>query len=182
VTSAKPSIKKSKPRKTPGRAPKRFPRPITLNWREKEFQYNQSLFNGFSLSHFVPKYFQALPKDVDFLLSRGASGCSLGAALALYAGLKGKRLSHVHMRKENEIAHASIAGPLRSILNLDSPRLKPGCIVDDFISSGETIETLYRFALVQGLHIKYILVHHVDGFYIPPARVSLILIKEGDEE
>lgn len=103
--------------------------------RGREMHYNWSLYKGNPLLHFADRYFKRLPKDVTLLLSRGASGCAIASALVLYAALNGKELNHIHLRKPGECAHSAHAGPSRLTNQV-------ACIVDDFVSSGETIEEI----------------------------------------
>jgi len=94
--------------------------------------YGQSLFYGSSLKQIVLEYLALLPDDIDTLVSRGSSGCAICTAMLLCSE---RQLYHVSYRKEGEDSHSGLGysgGFGRHEI----------AIVDDFISTGQTVKFL----------------------------------------
>lgn len=126
-------------------------------------QYNQTLYRSLEVSREAARYLATLPEDVTSLVSRGYSGCAIASAMITLAGLEGRSLQHVCIRKNAEAGHQHFGGQLPwqdSIL----------AIVDDFIDTGDTIEAIVEIISKAMLfkRISCILVHHIydDGINV----------------
>ncbi len=118
------------------------------------FVYGQSFYVKDELKTHASRYLAALPTDVTCLVSTGSSGCSIAAAMLT---LSTRRLRHWYIRKEGERGHSG------AHTNGAHGHRGELCIVDDFISSGDTIKRVILVLSVHGIKAKYILVDHDDS-------------------
>jgi orotate phosphoribosyltransferase-like protein len=116
-------------------------------------EYAKSFYNTNELKTYAEKYLKKLPKDVTCLLSIGSSGCSIASAML---ALSTKNLRHISVRKEKE-ARKSHDWEYAGVR--DSKDIY--CIVDDFISTGATIENLLK-KIKYFENINYILVCYLE--------------------
>lgn len=103
--------------------------------------YNETFYNSTDLKQAAQAYLKFLPSDVNVLVSQGHSGCSIGAAML---ALSRRKLRHICRRKEGENAHSSTYAGSAS-LGLIDPMSEKVCIVDDFISTGRSVEALVEW-------------------------------------
>jgi len=154
------------------------PKPIEFAEESKQILYNRSLYTSITLLYFTRLFYEKLPRNVDVLLSRGASGCSLAAALILYAGLRGRRLNHVHFRKKSELAHSNHAGTFDEDMSGDHVY----CVVDDFISSGETLREILEkadtFKLPRPIYVLVSYLIDPDILDSLPKQIKLICVED----
>jgi len=95
------------------------------------------------------RFSNALPQEVNGLLSIGSSGCAIGSALMV---LNDRLRTHVCIRKSGEKAHSDYpTGTYDGTVY---------AIVDDFIDTGNTIFGLLERARTDRLNVKYVLVSH----------------------
>lgn len=86
---------------------------------------------------------------VDVIVTRGSSGLLVGSRVAEMS--KGK-LHLIHVRKEGENSHGrQVEGARHMLSAIDNPRY---LIVDDFVSSGETVREIVK-AIDKDLTSKY---------------------------
>lgn len=113
----------------------------------KNFEYGESFFNTKELTMYARRYLAVLPNDVDNLLVRGSSGVTIGVAMMC---LSDRPLHLVCVRKRNESRHCgSYAGKINKGKYV---------IVDDFISSGETISAILEWVNLFGVELSKIIV------------------------
>jgi orotate phosphoribosyltransferase len=91
---------------------------------------------------------------INTLLSRGASGCSIASAILALSDMP---LYHTFVRKPHESAHgksdcAGVSGRRKCV------------IVDDLISTGETIRNILNYAETRHLTVVAILVASCDSW------------------
>jgi orotate phosphoribosyltransferase len=97
--------------------------------------YASSFFEGDTLVECAKEYLKALPPEVTHLVTTGSSGSTIASAMLVIAEQQGRVLQHHYVRKEGENAHGrTFAGS--SICGQDC------AIVDDLVSSGNTVEYL----------------------------------------
>jgi adenine/guanine phosphoribosyltransferase-like PRPP-binding protein len=110
--------------------------------------YNRDFYITNSIQYFGRHFLDALPPQVDRLLSTGSSGCAIATALLV---LSDRHLEHTVVRKRHEIAHYPYAGRY--------PNRDCKCaIVDDFIASGDSIDRIIDYAKIRDMNIMSILV------------------------
>jgi adenine/guanine phosphoribosyltransferase-like PRPP-binding protein len=113
------------------------------------YNYGISFFDA-SLPVIARAYLKALPTEVTCLLSRGSSGCAI--ASAMLALTDNPILHHVFLKKSGEQSHSTVGG------SLDHTDIV--AIVDDFIDTGKTIDTLVEYLRDRNMHAECILIHH----------------------
>ena len=115
--------------------------------------YGESFYNTKELRYFAEMYLRYLPKEVNTLVSMGSSGNSIASAMLI---LSDRPLSHIQVRKSKEDAHMSeYAGWFQ--------KNAVCAIVDDFISCGNTVQTLINFLESKkqdNISLNCILVNH----------------------
>ena len=113
--------------------------------------YYASTFYKASTLHITAlEYLAVLPKDVKGLISMGYSGCSIAAGML---ALSKRQLHHVSIRKDGEQGHqCTYAGNMDENLTW--------AIVDDFISTGETLRRILKVAEVRGWKISCVVVNY----------------------
>lgn len=129
--------------------------------------YNETLYKSKSIGTVAKAYLKKLPPEVNTLVSRGYSGCSIAAAML---ALSKKPLTHIAIKKAKERTHSDVAG-------LYFHGRTVGAIVDDFVSSGATVRAILRWDKKHRDIIKYIVVgwksvHYYTSFDIPVIEVE----------
>ena len=103
--------------------------------------YNEDCFNGDELREVASRMVEQIRQmnsdgdNVDTVLSRGSSGCSLASAILALADFN---LYHVYIRKPGEKPHSGN--------NEYAGRWGNGnaVIVDDLVASGNTVDTILK--------------------------------------
>lgn len=109
--------------------------------------YGSTLY-GNKLKKAADIFLSQLPKDVGGLISQGSSGCAIASAMIARSR---RNLSHLYVRKDGESEHSNgHAG--------DKNFKTKYAIVDDFISTGKTVNGLWRWANINGLDVAIIIV------------------------
>lgn len=67
--------------------------------------YDETFYRSQNLYKIAEAYLKAIPEDVTFLASAGASGCSIAAAILTVAGMYGRELHHVHIHPKGRESH-----------------------------------------------------------------------------
>lgn len=137
-------------------------------------EYNKTLFHSNSLKIWAKKYADALPNDVTVLVSMGSSGCAIASAILM----RKKKLRHFYIKKYGE------AGISHSNHSDCFPREKDiVCFVDDFISSGDTLERAREFLsrYPRGSSIKYALVAYGEGIRSKYPEIKIITLTHKGE-
>jgi orotate phosphoribosyltransferase len=111
------------------------------------YNYPTSFFNS-DLKKWGELYTKALPEDVTCILTTGGSGCSIGSAIMMLT--TNPDLKHAHLKKNVDVAHSRIS--------FYPTQYDTVAIVDDFIATGVTVDTLVKFAQDHNFEIKYCLV------------------------
>lgn len=112
--------------------------------------YGETLFESKSIRKAAKAYLKVLPTDVTHLISRGASGCAIASAMIC---LSKRPLRHLFIRKGEKAHSSEVIGfrPYTVIGDITA-------IVDDFISTGETVKRLIEWDKDNGETVKYITV------------------------
>jgi phosphoribosylpyrophosphate synthetase len=143
-------------------------------------EYGETLYASGTLVEAAKLYKENLPADVTHLLAQGSSGNSIATAMAVLAGLEHRNL-RVLIRRKGESAHT---------VWWVGPKRHEGvyCIVDDFVDTGETIESLLCWACREQITVKYIMFTFKGNefrgntdFDTPATIIRLPEIKEKDE-
>jgi orotate phosphoribosyltransferase len=114
--------------------------------------YSTTFFRSWTLKEAAKVYIRRLPKDVDGLLTQGTSGCAIASAIM---ALSNRDLRHISVRKDKEEAHsAGFAGVYNSGKYV---------IVDDFMSTGQTVSRLWNWAKARNLEVVAVIVGH-EGY------------------
>jgi orotate phosphoribosyltransferase len=89
--------------------------------------------------------------------------------------LSDRDLKHTVVRKPHENAHSgSYAGQW-------IPKGTKVAIVDDFISSGETIEEIVKYIQSNNLDLQAIIVWSIRSSYKTPKECELIVLEDEDD-
>jgi len=117
--------------------------------------YGNTFYNSRDLQREAKLYVKNLPKDVTHLICRGSSGCAIASAIMmLYKGGE-DGLKCLVLRKSTENTHS---GGTVGYIPYHSHGKDVVCFVDDFISTGETLNRVLMWANENGVKIKYALV------------------------
>jgi len=107
--------------------------------------YEKTFFVSKSLKRKAKKYLKVLPKDVTCLASSGSSGVAIASAMLV---LSKRKLKHWYIRKPKEGSHGGYYAGLHNSKDIFA-------IVDDFISSGTTVNRIINI-IKQNYSIKKI--------------------------
>ena len=142
-------------------------------------EYGKSFF-GKDLKIWAKSYLEKLPEDVTHLLTMGSSGCAIASGMIALS--PDRELYQIYVKKEGERSHCShTTYPCSTSIGGDI--VGAVAIVDDFISTGETVNELLDFARRNGIIVSYIVVHSylVDDVF-DKTNFSKIIIVEGESD
>lgn len=120
--------------------------------------YNKSFFKTKTLKYWTVKYLKALPQDVTHLICRGASGTSIASAMTV---MSDRELKIFVIRKEGENAHSIYIGGYQA--DAYEPLNCVCAIVDDFVSSGNTVKEIVDSISFYSITVKYLLTSGFTG-------------------
>lgn len=122
-------------------------------------EYGDTFFNAKDLRETAQLYLQHLPQDATHILSTGSSGCSIAAAMMVLAPPE-RNLKHCFVRRKGESRSAHSSGNI----GWEPSSYDVSIVVDDFISTGKTIEWILKWDKARHESIRYILVSRIhDG-------------------
>jgi orotate phosphoribosyltransferase len=130
--------------------------------------YGESFYDSETLYNCAKSYLKKLPKDVTHLITRGASGCAIASAMLVLAD---RPLKTLVIRKGEKVHSSAYTGfcPIGE--------QSVAAIVDDMISTGDTIEQILKWDEARSNLIKYVLVgqNYAQGIEFSK-KLQLILV------
>jgi len=123
--------------------------------------YGQGLYDSEQIKKHAKEYLAVLPPTVEMLVSRGSSGCAIASAMLTLAD---RKLEHHQFRKQGEPAHSEDCAGKRASWRYQMANPLKGihaAIVDDIVSTGETLESLLLKCSIHHISVEVIIVSKV---------------------
>lgn len=118
--------------------------------------YGDDFFINSKFKRIAKAYLECLPNEVTHLVSQGSSGCAIASAMLV---LCERELKHVFVRKEGEKAHCQGSVGWRPSYPEDV-----AAVVDDLVSTGETVRTLLDWDRKISGCVRYVIVNYFESF------------------
>ena len=121
--------------------------------------YGESFYYSDELKKCARAYVGNLPEDVNVLVSIGSSGCAIASAMMM---ISDRPLEHYSVRRKRNEGHSSSHAGFIRRHNKDMI----ACFVDDFISTGASVDKVLKWDIENYDFIKYVLVSRGDTYCV----------------